>query len=94
MICQVMPAHEAFQFIDSLSAEITKALPKPWHGTLIRMDGLVVIIEEWGYLTGKMLVSVWNATEYDCDDNDGYCDTCEYPKPDCECVLVKGITHV
>lgn len=90
MIIQVMPRHEAYAFVADLDSQAAEALSSPWCGILFRMDGLVVIVEEWGYLTDKMQVSIWDEAEYDGD----YCEFCDHPKPDCECVLMKGITHV
>jgi len=63
MISQVMRTKEAFEFLQSLSVNHVKDLPNPWHGSMIHTDGVVVVIEDWGYLTGKHLVSIYDRSE-------------------------------
>ena len=64
MMSQVMGVLEAVEFIHSLDEYTATHLPNPWHGSKIETDGLVVIVEEWGYLTSKMLVSIFTDDEY------------------------------
>lgn len=64
MVSQVMSVLEAVEFLHSLDEHTAEDLPNPWHGSKIETDGLVVIVEEWGYLTSKMLVSIFDSSEY------------------------------
>lgn len=65
MISQVMTDLEAVEFMHSIAPYEAEHLPTPWHGSRIRIDGLLVIIEEWGYLREKMLVSIFTKEEYE-----------------------------
>ena len=64
MVSQRMTDLEAVEFMHSLSPYEAEHLPNPWEGSKLEIDGLVVIIEKWGYLTGKMLVTIFEHDEY------------------------------
>lgn len=63
MMSQVMQTKEAFEFIQSLTVDSAKDLPNPWNGAMIHTDGVVIVIEDWGYLTGKHLISIYDPSE-------------------------------